>query len=236
MLDESIYREELNKILREVDRRSHHPFAFNHVRLPEIKLFQLHFLFLFLNHTGLDPTLRNHYCISQLFIQLGFDSHDLVDNHPLTDDDAIKARQLTILLGDHFSGHYYNYLAEHNQVELISRWSSVIKTVNEDKLRLYKGQDSLSANEKLQLKQKIRRYAAESVLRWFNADPVWFKILNAYVALKVYGEERSATKEMVEAEAEALKLAIQQLDDKILQDEFHIWLDKLQLDELLIGS
>jgi heptaprenyl diphosphate synthase len=231
-----MYRDELNGLLSEVDKRSHHPYALNYVRFPGIKLFQLHFLFLFLNHIGLDPILRNHYCISQMLIQLGLDSHDFVGNQDLNDDSAIKERQLTILIGDYFSGHYYQYLAEHNQVELITRWAQVIKTVNEDKLRLYAGQNSLTESEKLQLKQKIRRYVAESVLHWFNADPVWFNILHSYVALKMYAEEISVFRGKVEVEAETMRTAINQLDDKVLQKELNLWLDKTQLKELLIGS
>lgn len=236
MLERSVYKEELDYLLNEVKRRSFHPYATTHVRLPRLKLFQLHFLFLFFEQIGLQPALRNHYCISQMLIQLGLDSHDMVDNQSLTGEAKIKERQLTILLGDFFSGHYYHYLAEYNQVALIYRWAEVVKTINEDKLRLYAEGEKMTPEERLELKQKINRFVAESVLRWFEADPVWFKILHHYVALKVQADERGASREILEREAAGLKEAIGQLPDPVIRKELSLWLDKIRCEELLIGS
>lgn len=236
MLEQSVYKEDLDYILNEVKRRSFHPYAVARIRLPRFKLFQLHFLFLFFEQIGLKPALRNHYCISQMLIQLGLDSHDMVDNQRLTEGEKVKERQLTILMGDYFSGHYYRYLAEFNQVALICRWAEVVKKINETKLRLYAEKESLSPEERLELKQKIYRSVAESVLRWFEADQAWFKILNHYVALQVYADEEGVSREILKREATGFKEAIGQLADPLIRRELTLWLDKIGSEELVIGS
>ncbi|MDQ0337659.1 heptaprenyl diphosphate synthase [Caldalkalibacillus uzonensis] len=234
ILRDSVYRDELESMLNEVQRRAYHPYAQRYVTFPDVNLFQLHFLFLFLNHSGISPTLRNHYCISQIFIQLGLDSHDDVDNRPVTDDRSIKHRQLTILSGDHFSGHYYHYLAEQGEVELIHKWAHVVKTINEDKTRLYMEQEQLSKQERIHLKQRIKRLIPESVLTWFGAPALWFDILHTFVDIFIRIEEEISPDGEFEAKVERLKTLIQRLSDHVLSSEFTLWLDKIEQAYLVI--
>ncbi|EGL82856.1 hypothetical protein CathTA2_1621 [Caldalkalibacillus thermarum TA2.A1] len=234
ILRDSVYRDELESMLKEVEQRAYHPYVQRYVRYPDINLFQLHFLFLFLHQTGISSALRRHYCISQMLIQLGLDSHDHVDNQKVSSDDSLKQRQLTILSGDHFSGHYYHYLAEHGEVELIHKWACVVKTINEDKTRLYMEHDLLSQEDVLCLKRQIKRRIPESVLNWFDAPDLWYAILETFVCLSTHVEEGFPPDETFESNVERLKELIDRLGDRTLKGEFTLWLDKIEQAYLVI--
>lgn len=233
-LSDSIYRDELESILAAVKERVYHPYVERYVRYPEVNLFQLHFIFLFLKQAGLREELLHQYCVSQVLIQLGLDSHDRIDDRQLTDNRSIKAQQLTILSGDLFSSQYYCYLAERNQVELIKKWACVVKKLNEYKTQFYVESEQMDAAERCQLKHQMRRLIPRSVLSWFGASQLWFNILDYFTHLFIQLEEKVEVHHKLEERVSQLKSALNALEDRTLLAELKLWMDKIEQAVLVI--
>src|SRR5690625_6853815 len=105
-----------------------------------------------------------------MLIQIALDTHELIPgkyDEPLSNEE----KQLSILVGDYYSGLYYFLLSEIDNIEMIQLIASSIKEINEQKMKLYYGniysfEDLLHAFEIIDSEHfiKVADYINEQVI------------------------------------------------------------------------
>ncbi|WP_217592756.1 heptaprenyl diphosphate synthase component 1 [Cohnella sp. GbtcB17] len=80
------------------------------------------------------------YPLATSLVQLGLDTHDLVENEESgakAQTKQMRARQMKVLAGDYFSGRFYHLLSQAGQIETVKRLSEAVCEVNRIKMSLY---------------------------------------------------------------------------------------------------
>lgn len=109
-----------------------------HTELPPLADPRTRLLFAFLNEQGLVKEKSELYTLVVSLVQLGMDTHDLIDTETTQrSEQEMRSRQLKVLAGDYFSARFYQLLAEAGQVEMIAKISSSVCEVNRLKINLY---------------------------------------------------------------------------------------------------
>lgn len=134
-----------------------------HTELPEFPDGRVRLLYVMLTHQP-DPPLaaeRDVLVLCTSLVQMGLDTHDLVDHDEdgkPADAGAMLARQLRVLAGDYFSSRFYHLMAQAGQIGMVRRLGETICELNRLKMILYTKmkQLGLSAEEYVQLGSEIR--------------------------------------------------------------------------------
>ncbi|WP_010631658.1 heptaprenyl diphosphate synthase component 1 [Sporolactobacillus vineae] len=74
---------------------------------------------------------------SVMIAEVGLTTHEWMTNDTLTDNSAIRRRQLTALSGDFYSAMYYYSLARCGQIDIVRWVAQAIQQFNIEKCRLY---------------------------------------------------------------------------------------------------
>jgi heptaprenyl diphosphate synthase len=234
VLLQSQFKQELQRMVTQVTERSYHSYVQKYVTYPAIDSFQLHFIYLFLHSMGCSKESIEHYCVSQMFIQLGLDTHDLVGLEPLEEESRIKQRQLSVLSGDHFSSYYYLYLAQHNQIELIQKWADVIKEINEWKVDLHNRNQYLDEEEVFQESCRIKRRLSEAVLSWFDASSEWYTLNTLFTELRLKKQKWQTSQDRFEELTDRIISTLHDSQNDIIMTECKLWLDQIHREHLVI--
>jgi heptaprenyl diphosphate synthase len=233
----SRYHQELKNWMDQVESKAFHPYVLEYVSYPRIRVFQLHFTYLFLLSRECPKDLIESICISQMFIQLGLDSHEEVGLDVLSDGSMIKNRQLTVLSGDYFSSHYYLFLAEKNHPELIQKWATVIKEINECKADLHAEAEFLTQEELWQKKHDIQRKLTSSVISWFEPSSTWLELFSLFIQFGM--DEANQFYEMNEVKINKgaifhrIKWLIESMADGTTLSELKIWFNPMLHEQLV---
>src|SRR5690625_108792 len=111
------------------------PFVERHLQRPfidEDKLFLAYALF----HNEPMIKSRDEYITSMMLIQLALDTHDNLPH--LSERPMLEIeKQLSVLVGDYYSGLYYNILANLEDIHMIHLVAKSIKEINEQKMKVY---------------------------------------------------------------------------------------------------
>jgi heptaprenyl diphosphate synthase len=109
-----------------------------HTELPGISDSRLRLLYAFLNHQQSLTKYSELYTLAISLVQLGMDTHDLVDSdsEPRPEHE-MRSRQLKVLAGDYFSARFYQILAQAGQIDMVSKISGAVCEVNRLKVNLY---------------------------------------------------------------------------------------------------
>lgn len=233
VLLQSQFKQELQQMIGQVRESSYHSYVQKYVTYPAIDFFQLHFIYLFLHSRGCSKESIEHYCVSQMFIQLGLDTHDLVGLEPPEEESRMKQRQLSVLSGDHFSSSYYLYLAQHNQIELIQKWADVIKEINEWKVDLHNRIQHLNAEEIFQETCRIKRRLSEAVLSWFDAPDEWYTLHAHFTELRLKKEKWQTSQERFEELIDGIISVLHDRKNDIVMTECKLWLDQINREHLV---
>jgi heptaprenyl diphosphate synthase len=233
VLLQSQFKQELQRMVTQVTERSYNSYVQKYVTYPVIDFFQLHFTYVFLHSMGYTEELIEHYCISQMFIQLGLDTHDLVGLEPLEEESHMKQRQLSVLSGDHFSSYYYLYLAQHNQIELIQKWADVIKEINEWKVDLHNRREQINEEETFLETCRIKRKLSEAVLSWFNASEEWYRLNALFTELRLKMEKWPTKQELADDLTHQILSILRDSKNEILVAECKLWLDHINRKHLV---
>lgn len=110
----------------------------NHTELPAFPDSRARLLYTLLS-SGKHPAERSElYALVVWLVQLGLDTHDLVDNHSgKRPEREMRARQILVLAGNYFSSRFYHLLSQAGQIEMVRRISGAVCEVNRLKLSLY---------------------------------------------------------------------------------------------------
>jgi heptaprenyl diphosphate synthase len=182
----------LTELKELIETKAYHPYLHRFLEMSNIDEDKLLLLMSLFNELETTDTERKKYIVSTMLVQLALDTHELVTNTSIQDEEEsdLTIRQLTVLAGDYYSGLYYQLLAEVENIPLIRVLATAIKDINEHKILLYqKRLDEISA-----LLECVK--TIESALIWSVADsvnkPAW-KQLSADVLLlnRLHVEKKS---------------------------------------------
>lgn len=133
-----------------------------HTELPSMADFRIRLLHMVLDENRALSKFSELYAIVVSLVQLGMDTHDLIDTHlGKRTTREMRSRQLKVLAGDYFSSRFYYLLAQAGQVEMVTKISEAVCEVNRLKVNLYTRmkQLKLSAedymNQMVQLKSEL---------------------------------------------------------------------------------
>lgn len=132
-----------------------------HTELPEFPEHRTKLLYVFVSHGALETEMTEDadelYSLVTSLVQLGMDTHDLVDiENDMSNHAKTRSNQLRVLAGDYFSGRFYQLLAREGQVEIIQSLSEAICEVNRLKMNLYLNTKQMKMTAEDFLKQSIQ--------------------------------------------------------------------------------
>lgn len=120
-----------------------------HTDLPDFPDGRIRLLHAVLSH---QPAAAGHKELLSLvasLIQLGLDTHDMVEDRPAGSKEgmpAMRARQLKVLAGDYFSSRFYQLLSQAGQIDAVRRLSEAICDLNRIKMNAYAKMKQLKWN------------------------------------------------------------------------------------------
>ncbi|USB34762.1 heptaprenyl diphosphate synthase component 1 [Paenibacillus sp. YPG26] len=155
-----------------------------HTELPPLANARVRLLYTFLiGQEGFSEAEAENIALAVYLVQLGMDTHDLIDAEPIRKEEGLmRSRQLNVLAGDYFSSLFYELLAGAGRIELISELSSSVCEVNRKKVNLYTklAQSDLSSevifNSQVELNKEL--YLPISSLIDSAHQHVWLKLLH----------------------------------------------------------
>lgn len=166
----------LNKMLYE---NCYHPFLEKHIKLPNYDADRVMLLSHTLQNVSVSRAEKDAYITAAMLAQFALDVHEDVTNPHI----SMKQRQLAVLAGDYFSGKYYSILAKYHNIELIKKLASAIKTINEQKIYVYryKGENIESFIESI---KKIESNLTVHFCRHFNCSEMYHQFIVEFLFLK----------------------------------------------------
>ncbi|SFF04883.1 heptaprenyl diphosphate synthase [Paenibacillus catalpae] len=123
-----------------------------YTELPAFPDPRLRLLHAVLNEHGELAPRSELYSLVVSLVQLGMDTHDLIDTEETRRSETeMRARQLKVLAGDYFSSRFYQLLSQAGQISMVSKISAAVCEVNRLKMDLYikMQQSQLKAEEYL---------------------------------------------------------------------------------------
>jgi heptaprenyl diphosphate synthase len=189
-----------DSIINKLNEYANHPFLNKYFELPIISEDKVLFLQGILSQTKLDEEKKEKYVIATMLIQIALDAHELVSNdyHDIMQISKEKRqRQLSILVGDLYSGLFYKILSQVKDIQMINTLASAIKEVNERKMVLYHN-DITSINHLFEDVKKIESLLIEKVSGFLNISafdhifPNWLLIKRLMKELKSYQKENDS--------------------------------------------
>jgi heptaprenyl diphosphate synthase len=154
-----------------------------HTALPDFPDARLRLLYAFLNEQEPHKTHSELYTLVVSLVQLGMDTHDLIDTDlERRTEPEMRSRQLKVLAGDYFSATFYQLLSQAGQIDMISKISGAVSEVNRLKVNLYvrMRQLKMSAEEYLSLTVQLKATLFEifSGVLEGSLSHGWSEILN----------------------------------------------------------
>lgn len=178
-------RDKFIDIKGQVERRVYDPYLLKFIQTPIIDEDKLLILISIMDRLDLSYSEMENYTLSTMLIQIALDTHEHVTNS--SDDE--KARQLTVLTGDYFSGLYYKLLADSEDLLMIKALSEGTKEINEHKIMVY--QKECDGTEKLM--NSIKLIESSLLLKlseYFKVD-LWNDFIANLLFLKRLLNEKS---------------------------------------------
>jgi heptaprenyl diphosphate synthase len=130
-------RQKFTDIRAQVEKRVLDSYLLKYIETPIIDEDKLLILISIMDRLELSFKEIQNFTLSAMLIQIALDTHEHI-SHSSKEE---KSRQLTVLAGDYFSGLYYKFLAESEDIAMIKALSHGIKEVNEHKVAIYQGEN-----------------------------------------------------------------------------------------------
>lgn len=130
------FGEETNRLKSLIEEKMKHAFIEKFIDKPLIDLDKLSILQFLYSESNLFHKEKDQYIVTVMFVQIALDIHEKIQVERDETEDETK-HQLYVLAGDYYSGLYYKFLAERQDITMIHRVARAIKRINEQKMRLY---------------------------------------------------------------------------------------------------
>ncbi|WP_251554172.1 heptaprenyl diphosphate synthase component 1 [Neobacillus muris] len=126
-------RQKYTNIKERVEKCVWDTYLLKYIETPIIDQDKLLVLVSMMDFLDLQEQESENYCLSTMLIQIALDTHEHISTQS---EDGVE-RQLTVLAGDYFSGLYYKFLADSDDILMIKALSKGVKEVNENKITFY---------------------------------------------------------------------------------------------------
>lgn len=153
----------------------------SHTELPQFPDFRTRLLYTLLSRS---PSAKQAelYALVTSLVQIGLDTHDMVDPASRADSEAsMRTRQLRVLAGDYFSGRFYHLLSQAGQIEIVKRLSQAIIQINQMKMNLYEKtrQFTLTAEQYFAENTALKMELFLPFAQWMDPDysQLWPELL-----------------------------------------------------------
>ncbi len=125
---------ELADLKEKISEKTTHSFVKNQIDKPIIDLDKLFILNELYQNTSMSRSQKQDYIVIIMLIEIALKTHDLVNGNNYSKE---TDKQLTVLVGDYYSGMYYYLLSELENVKMIKVLAASIKKINEEKMNLH---------------------------------------------------------------------------------------------------
>lgn len=177
-------RQKLIDIREQVEMKVTDPYLAQFIPTPYIDEDKLLLLISIMDQLDLSDSQLKNYALTTMLIQVALDTHDYVSNTPIAkkEKEHQTGRQLTVLAGDYYSGLYYKFLADSEDIPMIKTLARGIKEVNEQKIFVY--QKEFDGIEKLMTSIKlIESSLVSKIVDYFHLT-VWNEIATNILFVK----------------------------------------------------
>ncbi|MBB6452202.1 heptaprenyl diphosphate synthase [Salirhabdus euzebyi] len=130
---------DIQNIKNKIEQYADNSFLKQYLDKPFVAEDKILFLKTILEHAEVDEEKKETYILATMLMQMALDTHDLVSisRSSATNNHHNKKKQLNILVGDLFSGLFYELLANIKDVQVINILAGSVKEVNEHKMIIY---------------------------------------------------------------------------------------------------
>ncbi|WP_168119161.1 heptaprenyl diphosphate synthase component 1 [Paenibacillus sp. HB172176] len=126
------------RITEMAEQYASHDMIQRHTTIPPLPDWRAKLLFAVLNEQHALSDRSELYTLVTSLVQLGMDTHDLIDNDSdRQTTEQMRSRQLKVLAGDYFSSRFYQLLAGAGQIDMVGKISGAVCEVNRLKVNLY---------------------------------------------------------------------------------------------------
>lgn len=163
------YNTEFNAILNDIKKLSEQAFVTTIIGKPQIPQLALALMYLFFKEKNEPSHHIRTYCASTVLMQMGLDTHSQVTNFT-SGENGHRERQMRVLVGDLYSGKFYQLLAYHGAVKVIHYLSDAICRINEAKANVY----HLLSGKQVNVKQylvEIEQIGSSLFNAWLTCEP-----------------------------------------------------------------
>ncbi|MFO1444605.1 heptaprenyl diphosphate synthase component 1 [Bacillus sp. Bva_UNVM-123] len=171
----------LTDMKEQIFKKIKHPYLHKYIDSPEIDEDKLLLLLSLLDKADLPEKIAENYALTTMLIQIALDTHELVSNNELEEDDN-KDRQLTVLAGVYYSGLYYKILADIDEVTMIRSLAEGIKEVNEHKISVYQ-KSSVGIEVLMNDVKKIESSLFEKITLFLD-NSIWNDLASNFLLIK----------------------------------------------------
>lgn len=122
----------------QIEKKINHSYLQKYFSAPTIDEDKLLLLLSIYEDTQLPIEKVENYVVTTMLVQLALDTHEMVPkNTNRNTTETFKHQQLTVLAGDYYSGLYYYFLSQTDDIQFIRALAEGIKDVNEHKIYVY---------------------------------------------------------------------------------------------------
>jgi len=111
-----------------------------HTDLPDFPNGRISLLYTVLSHQPNAETNKELLSVATSLVQMGLDTHDMVENAPgaaAVGTKGMRTQQLRVLAGDYFSSRFYHLLSQAGQIETVRLLSEAVCNINRLKMSFY---------------------------------------------------------------------------------------------------
>src|SRR5690606_4347590 len=134
-------------------------------------------------------SLKRRYITTIMLVQIALDTHELIPNNDHIEMSEIE-KQLSVLVGDYYSGLYYLLLSEIEDIQMIKTLANAIQHINEQKMKLFY-EDVSSLEELLATIKSIETTLFTQVARSVDKEHLFIPIMNEILFIQKLMKEKS---------------------------------------------
>ncbi|MBW5446642.1 heptaprenyl diphosphate synthase [Cohnella sp. CFH 77786] len=171
-----------------------------HTELPGFPSGRVRLLHAVLSQQPSAASHRELLALVASLVQMGLDTHDMVENGPADAKNgmpAMRSRQLKVLAGDYFSSRFYHLLSQAGQIEAVRLLSEAICDLNRIKMNVYSKmkQLKLGAEEYVHYGAEIKSGLFLSFTGFMHGlyERLWPELVERYCRCEVLLQELRET-------------------------------------------
>lgn len=218
-----------------IEKKISHSYIEKYIQKPFIdndKVLILNYLY---NDLQMSLQKKQQYIATVILVQIALDTHELVPVNEL-DEMSQTEKQLFVLAGDYYSGLYYLFLSELEDVEMVRVLATAIKNINEHKMKLFY-ENIQSLEDLLHTIEYVETILFVQVAKFLEADQTIILIIQELLMINRLYQEKS---KMFKQQFSYIQKFMENNNPEISNSAIHHFIDneienrKQKLDGLLL--